>query len=176
MHFVFNGPMIAFYLISLFILGAGVMMLNFRKVIYMALTIGAVFVGCAAIYILLGAEFVGIAQILIYVGAITILIMFAIMLTNHEAIEPPAKWSVRNVASFIAAAALAVVLLLVIRSTSWPVQTTAPNLNAGHTNTVAIGLTLFKEYGLPFELVSLLLIVGLVGAVILAQPRKEEEE
>src|SRR5579875_1116852 len=97
MHFVVNGQIIAFYLISLAILACAVMLLNARKVVYMALCIGGVFIGCSAIYLLLGAEFVGVAQILIYAGAITILIMFAIMLTNHEAEEPPFRWSARNI-------------------------------------------------------------------------------
>lgn len=171
----FNGPLIAFYVIALAILMCSVLMLSFRKVIYMALSIGGIFVGCAAIYILLGAEFIGVAQILIYAGAITILIMFAIMLTNHEATEPVAKWTLRNIASAVGAGLLAIVLLLVIRSTSWPTQGTE-DLNNGLSNPVAIGVTMFKQYAIPFEIVSLLLIVGLVGAVILAQDRKEEEE
>lgn len=175
MNFSINGALIGFYLIALAILICSVLMLSFRKVIYMALTIGGIFIGCAAIYIMLGAEFVGVAQILVYAGAITILIMFAIMLTNHEAMEPPAKLSARNVASGLGAGLLAIVLLLVIRSTSWPVQG-QDDLNAGMSNPVAIGVTMFRMYAIPFEIVSLLLIVGLVGAVVLAQPRKEDEE
>jgi NADH-quinone oxidoreductase subunit J len=170
-----NGALIAFYVIALAILICAVLMLTFRKVIYMALTIGGIFLGCAALYIMLGAEFVGVAQILIYAGAITILIMFAIMLTNHEATEPPTQWNLRNVASGIGAALLAVVILLVIRSTSWQ-QPGTQDLNNGLSNPVAIGEELFKSYAIPFEIVSLLLIVGLVGAVILAQERKEDEE
>lgn len=171
----FNGPLVAFYVIAMAILVCSVLMLSFRKVIYMALTIGGIFIGCAALYILLGAEFVGVAQILIYAGAITILILFAIMLTNHEATEPPMQWTFRNVASALGAGLLAILILLVIRSTTWP-QTTTQDINGGMSNPVAIGVELFKNYAIPFEIISLLLIVGLVGAVILAQERKEEEE
>lgn len=167
--------MISFLIIAICIIVCAIMMLSFRKVIYMALSLGGVFLGCAAIYFLLGAEFVGIAQILIYAGAITILIMFAIMLTNHEAEEPPLKWSPRNIASAVGCIALGVVLYLMIRSQSWPQPDTTVDVNAHQSNTIAIGLSLFKSYAIPFELVSLLLIVGLVGAVILAQERKEDE-
>jgi NADH-quinone oxidoreductase subunit J len=170
-----SGPLIAFYVISLCILGCAVLMLSFRKVIYMALAIGGVFVGCAAIYLLLGAEFVGVAQILIYAGAITILMMFAIMLTNHEATEPPFQWNARNVASAVGCILLGILILLVIRSTPWPQPDTSVDVNGGNSNPVAIGMALFKQYAIPFELVSLLLIVALVGAVILAQHRKEDE-
>ena len=175
MHIVFNAQTIAFYIISLIILACAMMLLSFRKVIYMALAIGGVFIGCAAVYMLLGAEFVGIAQILIYAGAITILMMFAIMLTNHEATEPVMKWTPRNIISAVSAILLGAVLLLALRFTTWPQMDATTNVNAGLANPVAIGVTLFKTYTIPFELVSLLLIVGLVGAVILAHDRKEED-
>ncbi|MBX5436412.1 MAG: NADH-quinone oxidoreductase subunit J [Alicyclobacillaceae bacterium] len=168
-------PMIAFLVISLLILVCAIMAISFRKVIYMALAIGGVFLGCAAVYILLGAEFVGAAQILIYAGAITILIMFAIMLTNHEAEEPPAAWSVRNIAAAVGCVLLGVTLYAVIRSQSWPHGAAGADVNQGQSNPVAVGLALFQHYTVPFELVSLLLIVALVGAVILAQERKEDE-
>jgi NADH-quinone oxidoreductase subunit J len=170
-----NGPVIAFFAVALFIIGCAVMMLSFRKVIYMALAIGGVFIGCAALYLLLGAEFVGISQVLIYAGAITILIMFAIMLTNHEATEPPMQWNVRNVLAAVGSVLLGVVILLAIRSTRFPAVDTSADPNGGNSNPIAIGLMLFKQYAIPFELVSLLLIVALVGAVLLAKERKEEE-
>jgi NADH-quinone oxidoreductase subunit J len=170
-----NGESVAFYLISLCTIGCAVMMLSFRKVIYMALAMGGVFLGCAAVYLMLGAEFVGVAQIAIYAGAITILIMFAIMLTNHEAIEPEMKWSVRHIMAAVLSTGLALVLLLILRKTAWPTNPGTTDINNGLENPVAIGLTLFKNYTIPFELVSLLLLVALVGAVLLAQDRKEEE-
>lgn len=178
MHFFasFTGSMTAFLIISVLIILCAIMLFSFRKVIYMALAIGGVFIGCAAVYILLGAEFVGIAQVLIYAGAITILIMFAIMLTNHEAQEPPMKWSVKNILIALGCALLGVTLYLAIRHQTWSAQGTTVNQSSTVSNPVAIGMTLFQQYTIPFELVSLLLIVGLVGAVILAQPRKEDEE
>jgi len=170
-----DGPIIAFYIISIVILACAIMLLNFRKVVYMALAIGGVFIGCAAIYILLGAEFVGIAQVLIYAGAITILILFAIMLTNHQGEEAAMPWNLRKVATGVGCVLLAAVLLLTIRSQRWPQTSMDVHLNNGLSNPVAIGVAMFTNYLIPFELISLLLIVGLVGAVILAGQRKEEE-
>lgn len=151
------------------------MMLSFRKVVYMALAIGGTFIGCAGIYILLGAEFVGIAQVLIYAGAITILILFAIMLTNHEATEPPMRWDIKTVLKALGCLLLGITLILVIRSTTWPMTSATVDLNHGKSNAVAIGLSMFQTYAIPFEIISLLLIVALVGAVILAKDRKEED-
>lgn len=175
MSFAWNLPTIAFFLIALAVLGFAVMMLSFRKVVYMALSIGGVFIGCALIYFMLGAEFIGIAQVAIYAGAITILILFAIMLTNHEAIEPPQKVSFQNVAAAVGSILLAAVLFFTIRSVAWPKASGAVDINQGNSNPVAIGIAMFRGYAVPFELVSLLLIVALVGAVILAQERKEDE-
>jgi NADH-quinone oxidoreductase subunit J len=169
------APMIAFFIIALIILGCAVALLNFRKVIYMALALGGVFIGCSAIYLLLGAQFVGIAQILIYAGAITILIMFAIMLTNHEAQEPPFRWSARNIAITIGCLLLGLVLLLAIHSVTWPHGQPGTDVNGGASNPMAIGQALFSLYVLPFEIVSLLLIVALVGAVVVARDRKGDE-
>ncbi|WDL95213.1 NADH-quinone oxidoreductase subunit J [Alicyclobacillus sp. ALC3] len=176
MTFTWNLPTIAFFIIALAVLGFGVMLLSFRKVVYMALSIGGVFISCSLIYFMLGAEFVGIAQVAIYAGAITILILFAIMLTNHEAVEPPQKASFHNVAAAIGSILLAAVLFFTIRSVAWPKASSTVNINgAGNSNPVAIGIAMFRGYAVPFELVSLLLIVALVGAVILAQERKEDE-
>lgn len=175
MTFTWNLPTIAFFLIALVVLGFGIMMLSFRKVVYMALSIGGVFIGCSLVYFMLGAEFVGIAQVAIYAGAITILILFAIMLTNHEAVEPPQKVSFQNVAAAVGSILLAAVLFFTIRSVAWPKASSTVNINQGNSNPVAIGIAMFRGYAVPFELVSLLLIVALVGAVILAQERKEDE-
>ncbi|MCL6637325.1 MAG: NADH-quinone oxidoreductase subunit J [Alicyclobacillus sp.] len=171
-----NGGMVVFYLLSVCILACAVLLINLRKVIYMALALGGIFLGCAAVYFLVGAEFVGVAQLLVYAGAITILIMFAIMLTNHEAMEPALRWTWRQVAAAAAAVLLCAVLLWTIRSTVWPPSPADVDLNQGNSNPVAVGIMLFRDYAVPFELVSLLLIVGLVGAVILARERKEEDE
>ncbi|MCF8567169.1 NADH-quinone oxidoreductase subunit J [Alicyclobacillus tolerans] len=178
MSLAITPALIAFFIISLGILGCAVMLLSFRKVIYMALAIGGVFIGASAIYFLLGAPFVGIAQIMIYAGAITILIMFAIMLTNHEATEPPFEWNAKNIFSTIGAVLLAIVLLVTIRSTAWPQGDPTVNVNGSSqiSNPVAIGQMLYTQYTIPFELVSLLLIVALVGAVIIAQERQDPKD
>lgn len=167
--------MIAFFIIALVILGCAVALLNMRKVIYMALALGGVFIGCAAIYLLLGAQFVGIAQVLIYAGAITILIMFAIMLTNHQDAEPPFRWTTRTIAITIGCVLLGIVLLLTIHSVTWPHGKPGVDVNGGNSNPLAIGKALFSLYVLPFEIVSLLLIVALVGAVVVARERKEDQ-
>ncbi|MFC4769508.1 NADH-quinone oxidoreductase subunit J [Effusibacillus consociatus] len=173
---VFTGQMIAFILISLLVIGSAVAMLFARKVIYMALLIGGVFIGVAAIYILLDADFAGFAQILIYAGAITILMLFAIMLTNHGSQEQTPV-NTHTVTAVVAAGGLLGLLYWGFNTIDWskweqlsPKDPTPP---WGDNSVRAVGQAIYSAYTIPFELVSVVLIVALVGAVILA--RKEEE-
>jgi NADH-quinone oxidoreductase subunit J len=168
-----SGQLIAFFIISLLIIASAIAMLNLRKVIYMALAIGGVFIGVAGIYILLDAEFVAFAQVLLYAGAITILMLFAIMLTHHDASVAEYTWNVHTVLSAVGAAGFLGVLMWAIRgigASDWPQSAES----AWKGNSVSqVAETIYNQYTLPFEFVSVLLIVALVGAVILA--RREEE-
>ncbi|GIM45691.1 NADH:ubiquinone oxidoreductase subunit J [Collibacillus ludicampi] len=168
-----SGQLITFFIISLLIIASAIAMLNLRKVIYMALAIGGVFIGVAGVYVLLDAEFVAFAQVLLYAGAITILMLFAIMLTHHDSSELEYQWNAHTVVSAIGAAGFLGVLMWAIRgigATDWP-QSAESAWKGSSVNQVAE--TIFNNYTIPFELVSIVLIVALVGAVILA--RREEE-
>lgn len=173
---VITGQMIAFILISLVVIGSAVAMLFSRKVIYMALLIGGVFIGVAGIYILLDADFIGFAQILIYAGAITILMIFAIMLTNHGSQEQT-PLNAHSVLAVVAAGGLLGLLYWGFNSIDWAKwQELSPKQPAppwGDNSVKAVADSIYTVYTIPFELVSVILIVALVGAVILA--RKEEE-
>lgn len=170
-----TGQMIAFILISLVVIGSAVAMLFTRQVIYMALMIGGVFIGVAGIYILLDADFVGFAQVLIYAGAITILMLFAIMLTNHRHQEQT-PLNTHTVFAIVAAGGLLGLLYWGFNSVDWskwaemsPKTDTPP---WGTNSVKAVADAIYTQYTIPFELVSVILIVALVGAVILA--RKED--
>ncbi|MFD2170183.1 NADH-quinone oxidoreductase subunit J [Tumebacillus lipolyticus] len=169
----FTGQNIAFFLISMFVIACGVMMLTLRKVLYMALSVGGVFIGVAGIYIMLEAEFLAFIQILLYAGAITIMMLFAIMLTRHDEVEKPQRVTAHPVWAAIGAIGIGAIILYVTKFAGlrWPSATDSPW--EGQDNVKLIGESLFGQYVIPFELVSLVLIVALVGAVTLAN--KEEK-
>jgi len=173
---ILTGQMVAFILISLLLIGSAVAMLFTRKIIYMALLLGGVFIGVAGIYILLDADFVGFAQILIYAGAITIMMIFAIMLTNHGA-HKQAPLNTHTVTAILSSGGLLALLYWGFNSVDWSKwqQVSPPNQppSWGANSVKAVGDAVYTIYTIPFELVSVVLIVALVGAVILA--RKEEE-
>lgn len=171
MTITWSNQFVVYLFISLVVIFSAVMMLFSRKVMHMALSIGGVFIGVAGVYILLDAEFVAFAQVLIYAGAITILMLFAIMLTQHNTQEDPSQNPWHYGISIATSVALLAILFWVFRSTTWPQAPAHPPWQDQSVEAIAGGI--FGQYVVPFEVVSVVLIVALVGAVVLA--RKEEE-
>ncbi|KQL39912.1 NADH:ubiquinone oxidoreductase subunit J [Bacillus sp. FJAT-25509] len=167
-----SGFVVAFFLLSLSAILGGVMMLNSTKVMHMMLSLVLTFISIAGIYVLLSAEFVAVVQILIYSGAVTILMIFGIMLTKHdiESEKPKRNW--RNIAAFIGIVAFGVVMFLGVNGLSID----APDVDLATNNTKNIGLQLFTNHIVPFEVMSVLLLIALVGAIILAKSDDSKEE
>ncbi|MGG6358961.1 NADH-quinone oxidoreductase subunit J [Peribacillus frigoritolerans] len=165
-----SGELIAFIGLALVAIVGGVLLITLTKVVHMVIALVFTFLGIAGIYMLLSAEFVAIVQILIYSGAITIVMLFGIMLTKHQENDAPAKGGWGNFSLLAAIAGFAVAVYLGIYNLDIPVQPTALH----EENTKQIGVELFSKYVIPFEVMSVLLLVALVGAIVLA--KKDDEE
>ncbi|MGG0250338.1 NADH-quinone oxidoreductase subunit J [Peribacillus frigoritolerans] len=165
-----SGELIAFIGLALVAIIGGVLLITLTKVVHMVIALVFTFLGIAGIYMLLSAEFVAIVQILIYSGAITIVMLFGIMLTKHQENDAPAKGGWGNFSLLAAIAGFAVAVYLGIYNLDIPVQPTALH----EENTKQIGIELFSKYVIPFEVMSVLLLVALVGAIVLA--KKDDEE
>ncbi|MBT2615016.1 MULTISPECIES: NADH-quinone oxidoreductase subunit J [unclassified Bacillus (in: firmicutes)] len=165
-----SGELIAFIGLALVAIVGGVLLITLTKVVHMVIALVFTFLGIAGIYMLLSAEFVAIVQILIYSGAITIVMLFGIMLTKHQENDAPAKGGWGNFSLLVAIAGFAVAVYLGIYNLDIPVQPTALH----EENTKQIGIELFSKYVIPFEVMSVLLLVALVGAIVLA--KKDDEE
>ncbi|MFE4076580.1 NADH-quinone oxidoreductase subunit J [Peribacillus sp. YIM B13477] len=165
-----SGELIAFIGLALVAIVGGVLLITLTKVVHMVIALVFTFWGIAGIYMLLSAEFVAIVQILIYSGAITIVMLFGIMLTKHQENDAPAKGGWGNFSLLAAIAGFAVAVYLGIYNLDIPVQPTALH----EENTKQIGIELFSKYVIPFEVMSVLLLVALVGAIVLA--KKDDEE
>lgn len=131
------------------------------------------FLGVAAIYATLSAPFVAGIQVLVYAGAIAVILLFAFMLTHD--IGKPLEASTRIQQSSSAVACLLLLGLIgrVLQSSGWS-QSTAPSSPDPGVTMVALGEAFLTKYLVPFELVSILLLMTLVGAIVVA--RKEEQE
>ncbi|MGR3279043.1 NADH-quinone oxidoreductase subunit J [Acaryochloris marina NIES-2412] len=159
--------LVSLIILSVMMLGAALGVVLFESIVYSAFTLGAVFISIAGLYILLNADFVSAAQILVYVGAVNVLILFAIMLVNKtEEFKPlPRRW-IRKVSTAFVSLALFTLLATMVLQTNWPVDVT---LTPPASSVETIGIHFFTDYLLPFELASILLLMALVGAVVLAR-------
>ncbi|MEH7111104.1 NADH-quinone oxidoreductase subunit J [Neobacillus niacini] len=167
---IFTGEFIAFMGLALVAIIGGVLLLNLTKVVHMVVSLIFTFVAIAGIYVLLSAEFVAAVQVLIYSGAITIIMLFGIMLTKHddEGETTTGKW--RKVLLFLGVLGFAVAVYVGIYDFNVVQVPTDLHVN----NTMKIGEALYSKWVIPFELTSVLLLVALVGSIVLA--KKEEKE
>jgi NADH-quinone oxidoreductase subunit J len=165
-----SGEYLAFFCLALVAIAGGVLMLNLTKVVHMVVALVFTFVSIAGIYILLSAEFVAAVQVLIYSGAITIIMLFGIMLTRHQDEGYSTGGFIRKTLIFLAVAMFGVAVYFGIDDLDLGGQATTLH----EKNTEQIGIALYSKYLIPFELTSVLLLVALVGAIILA--KKDDEE
>ena len=143
----------------------GVVLLS--NIVYSAFLLAMVFISISGLYILLNAGFVAAAQVLVYVGAVNILILFGIMLVNkREDFQPVTNAWIGKAATGAVCAGLFTLLSSMVLATSWDLSSEVP---AGEASIEIIGLHFFSDFLLPFELASVLLLMALVGAIILAR-------
>ncbi len=159
---------IAFIVLAVMMIGGALGVVLFDNIVYSAFLLGGVFLTISGLYILLNADFVAAAQILIYVGAINVLILFAIMLVNKTEVYQPVRGRViRQVSTALVCIGLFALLSTMVLATPWQLSNVSP---AVVENTiVAIGKHFFSDYLLPFEIASVLLLMAMVGAIILAR-------
>jgi NADH:ubiquinone oxidoreductase subunit 6 (subunit J) len=152
---------------------AGIAVVTMRDIIRCGLAMIVCFLALAGIYVLLRAPIVAAAQVIIYIGAISVLVLFAIMLTQEKVAPARLVFQTQAVPAAIAAIVLAVLVALAGIGTDWPGAVDRLGLA-----TAAVANLLFDEYLLPFEVVSVLLLAAVVGGVFLAkrEPGRGDEE
>ena len=159
---------VSFGLLAVMVIGTALGVVLLPNIVHSAFLLAAVFLSISGIYILLNADFVAAAQILVYVGAVNVLILFAIMLVNKQEdfSQVPKRW-IRQVATALVGLGLLALLTTMILITPWPLSSVSP---AVVENTlVTIAEHFFSDFLLPFELASVLLLMAMVGAIIIAR-------
>ncbi len=155
---------VLFVILAATMLGSGLLVVTMRDIIRCGLAMIVSFLSLAGIYVLLGAPLLGAAQVLVYIGAISVLILFAIMLTESKDAPTRLVFQTQAGPAAIAAIVLAVVLALTVSATDW--GAVGERVRSA-TDTVA--RVLFDQYVLPFEIVSVLLLAAVIGGVFLAR-------
>ena len=165
-----NFSQVVFVILSAMALIGAVGVVTNRNLFRAALFLILSFVGVAGFYILLEAEFLAMVQLLVYVGAISILIIFAIMLSRRIMSSEFRASNEQWLIALVAAAILLGVLLAILLQVNWP---TDPVADVPDNLIVELGKALVApgQFLLVFEVASVLLLVALVGAVIIARER-----
>jgi NADH-quinone oxidoreductase subunit J len=169
--------LILFLILALVAVASALGMVISRNAIYSALFLVLNFVTVAVFYLLLGAPFIAMAQITVYAGAIMVLFLFVIMLLGAESLSNEFNW--RKLAFPVSLAVILAVeasYLLVTRAR--PLGDVLPPEASVNTmdNLRQLGSALFSDFLLPFEVTSVLLLVAMVGAIILAKKEKAEQK
>ena len=166
------GQAIAFYTLAAFILGFAVLVVSTKDTVHSVLFLVLDFLFVAALYVLLGAAFLAAIQVLVYAGGIVVLYLFVVMLVNlkrpPEAHHDPSR---RTKLGFgLAAAVLLELGAIAVYSSARPATAIVPGASLPVTgNTEQVGWLLYTSYLIPFEIASMLLLVAMIGAIVLAK-------
>jgi len=169
--------LILFLILALVAIATAIGMLMGRNAVYSALFLVLNFVTVAVFYLLLGAPFIAMAQITVYAGAIMVLFLFVIMLLGADTLPKT------DVLPWQKPLAIGLAIVLAVEATFLLVTKARPAGNIlapeASVNTMdnlrELGMTLFTDYLLPFEVTSILLLVAMVGAIVLTNRQKKEE-
>jgi NADH-quinone oxidoreductase subunit J len=153
-----------FIILSTVMIGTAILVVTLRDIIRCGLAMMVSFAALAGLYVLIGAPLVAAAQVLVYIGAISVLVLFAIMLTQTKAAPARLVFQTQAVPAAIAAAVLALLIALTVGATNWN-AVDAP-IRVG---TAILAQVLFDQFVLPFEIVSVLLLAAVIGGIFLAK-------
>jgi len=156
---------VVFYLLSALTLLSAFVVAGSRNIVYSGFALIFTFLGVAGLYVQLSADFLAAMQVLVYVGGITVLILFAVMLTRDVADATRTNPIMNRPASMLAAAGVLMMSLVMILGSDWPLRDKVEFTPMSD----ALGRDLLGKYLLPFEVASVLLLGALIGAVIIAR-------
>jgi len=169
-----SGELILFLILALIAIATALGMLFSRNAVYSALFLVLNFVTVAVFYLLLGAPFIAMAQVTVYAGAIMVLFLFVIMLLGAESLAPAQVLPWQKPLAITLSVPLAVEATFILVTKARPAGDIVSPGEAVNTmeNIRQLGVSLFSDYLLPFEVTSILLLIAMVGAIILTKKEK----
>ena len=153
-----------FWILAAVMLGSALLVVTMRDIIRCGLAMIVSFMALAGIYVLIGAPLLGAAQVIVYIGAISVLILFAIMLTQTKDAPSRLVFQTQAVPAAIASVVVAILIALAVSATDWAELTERVRLA-----TSRMSLVLFDQFVFPFEIVSVLLLAAVIGGVFIAK-------
>jgi NADH-quinone oxidoreductase subunit J len=161
---------IAFVVISALTIGASIVALEARQVVYGAIALAFSFLGIAGLFIVLDATFVALFQIIVYIGAVAVLILFTVMLVTRD-VESESKREPIKPMGIIVSAVIAALVIVVASASN--LATWYDTSNFAGSIAAGIGGLLTNQYSVPLEILALILGASIVGALTLAKVDKE---
>ncbi len=152
------------WILAAVMLGSGLLVVTMRDIIRCGLAMIVCFLALAGIYSLMGVPLLGAAQVIVYIGAISVLILFAIMLTQTKDAPSRLVFQTQAGPAAIAAVVLAILIALAVTATDWREVAERVELTTNEMSRV-----LFRDFVFPFEIVSVLLLAAVIGGVFLAK-------
>jgi len=158
-----------FYFFAVLAVGSAIMMVTRRNAVHSAVYLITSLQATAGIFLQLQAEFLFVVQIILYVGGIMVLFVFVIMLVNLDVAVRQMKFNRQSWVAGLLALVLGGLVLLVYQKGGGAFNLTAPPVTTLQPNAEQVGTVLFQKYFLPFEIASILLLVAMIGAVVMAK-------
>ena len=161
---------VVFYLFALVTIGSSAVVVFSKNIVYSAFALLFAFFGVAGLYALMMADFLAVTQLLIYVGGILVLVLFGVMLTTNVLDVQLRSGTMHILPALLIVGALAAVLFMVFWSTDW---TLVRELASAEQTGPEIGELFLTRYLLPFEIASVILLVALIGAAMIARRERK---
>jgi len=153
-----------FWLFAAVLIGSALLVVTMKDIIRCGLAMIVCFGSLAGIYVILGAPLIAAAQVIVYIGAISVLILFAIMLTQTKDAPTRLVFQTQAGPASVAAVVVAIVIALAVSATNWGEVARGARLG-----TAIMSRILFQQFLFPFEIVSVLLLAAVIGGVFLAK-------
>ena len=160
---------IAFYVLAIGLVVCALAVTLLPRILHSALALVAAFITVAGLYVLLSAEFIAAVQIIVYVGAVTVLFLFAIMLTERSQARGSNGPNRQAVWAALVAAEVLALIVAVLRTADWNLSSGVPWALAGADVTATIGELMLNQFLVPFEVAALLLLLAMIGAIVIAR-------
>lgn len=160
---------VTFYVFAILTLTAASVVVFSKNIVRSAFALLFAFFGVAGIYVLLMADFIAVTQLMIYVGGILVLVIFGVMLTSRQINVDMKTGTVQTLPAVLIVAALAATLVAMFSTTEWRATAAWPGVEGTASR---IGELLMTDYLLPFEVASIVLLVALIGAAMIARREK----
>jgi NADH-quinone oxidoreductase subunit J len=166
--------LVLFYIFAATIIGNAVLMVTSRNIFHSALYLAVALFGVAAEFAMMGSFFIAGIQVLIYIGAIVVLTIFVINLTRQISGGPAPQTNEQVIPAILTALLAASLIILAVIKTDWLTRIAQSVAQAESTdNTALIGRQLLTDFVLPFEIISVMLLAALIGAIAIVSRDKE---